>query len=429
VRVRIDGRIEVRYRRRPKGFPLTVKNTQPIRFGVTGMGGYAATITDRFLNGPPAGDKGFELIAACDPAVALMPDRTALLKRAGIELFDSLDAMLTRDDIDFVWLPVPIQLHRPFTEKALAAGKHVVCEKPAAGCVQDVDAMIQARNRAGKTCLIGFQDVYQQPIQDLKQRLISGELGRPLNASVIGYWPRPLPYFRRNNWAGKLKVGDTWVLDSPANNAMAHFIHLALYLLGQAAHSAATPNAVSAELYRANDIENFDTCTIQATLEGDIPLLVAMTHACRETIDPEITITTDRTVIRVQINGDISYHINGQPFRTPMNEAGLWPMVRAIVRHARGDTAAPVGTLEMARAHTVLINAASQVSPVYTIPPAEKRVANGPMVVIDGIEDALRQCVEQRQMLHESGLYAWTRPAGRIAFTSYEMFSGVAPLF
>src|SRR5829696_1805709 len=72
--------------------------------------------------------------------------------------------------IDAVWLPLPIHLHRPYTERALAAGKAVLCEKPAAGCVDDVDAMIAARDASGRGVLIGFQDVYQPCVIQLKRR-------------------------------------------------------------------------------------------------------------------------------------------------------------------------------------------------------------------------------------------------------------------
>ena len=56
-----------------------------------------------------------------------------------------------------------------------------------------------------------------------------------------------------------------WVMDSPAANALSHFLQLPLYLLGPSMNQAATPVKVEAELYRANSIENYDTCSIRAT--------------------------------------------------------------------------------------------------------------------------------------------------------------------
>ncbi len=51
---------------------------------------------------------------------------------------------------------------------------------------------------------------------------------------------------------------------------------------------------VEAELYRANAIENFETCTIRLTTRGDVPCLIALTHASNHNIDPEVDIRTEQ---------------------------------------------------------------------------------------------------------------------------------------
>src|SRR5688500_7814725 len=145
--------------------------------------------------------------------------------------------------------------------------------------------MIAARDRTGLPVAIGFQDMYQPSVAVLKQRLVAGEFGRVLGARVIGCWPRSERYFGRNDWAGRLRRDGRWVLDSPVSNALAHFLHLALFLLGPTREQSAKPTAVAAELYRANRIENYDTCTMRFTVkgpgvQGEIPLFIAYTHAC-----------------------------------------------------------------------------------------------------------------------------------------------------
>jgi len=84
----------------------------------------------------------------------------------------------------------------------------------------------------------------------LKRDLLDGRYGRPLRLATLCAWPRDRAYYRRNSWAGRLRDGDSgaWVLDSPANNAMAHFLHNALFLLGPAMTHSALPAAVTAEL-------------------------------------------------------------------------------------------------------------------------------------------------------------------------------------
>jgi hypothetical protein len=61
-------------------------------------------------------------------------------------------------------------------------------------------------------------------------------------------------------------------MDSPASNALAHFLHLSLFFLGAGFHESAQPTSVSAELYRANRIENYDTCNLQFTVTPNVPL-------------------------------------------------------------------------------------------------------------------------------------------------------------
>jgi predicted dehydrogenase len=155
---------------------------------------------------------------------------------------------------------------------------------------------------------------------------LHGELGSPREATVLACWPRNSSYYARTNWAGMMKRGGTWILDSPANNALAHQIHLTLFLLGPTQHAAATPISVEAELYRVNPIENYDTCSLRVTLDNGARVLVLFTHACATSINPEIEIDTDRTQVRVM-----------PARRIEIGRAGETPQVTAL----KGDGGAP----------------------------------------------------------------------------------------
>src|SRR4051812_59806 len=235
-----------------------MKTNSPIRLGLAGLGGYAGFICDRIFDETKSDQPAVTFVAACDPALERFGARVRDLKARGVEVVRTFDQLLATD-IEALWLPLPIDLHRSFTEAALAAGKAVMCEKPAAGSVDDVDAMIAARDRANLSVVIGFQDIYQPAVAKLKHRLISGELGQATSATVIGCWPRSERYFGRNDWAGRFKRDGRWVMDSPATNALAHFINLAMFLLGDTTSTSASATHMAAELYRANRIENFDT--------------------------------------------------------------------------------------------------------------------------------------------------------------------------
>ncbi len=68
-----------------------------------------------------------------------------------------------RDDpaIDAVYIVLPNSMHREFTERAFAAGKHVLCEKPMAPTSADCQAMIDAGRKAGKKLMIAYRLHYE----------------------------------------------------------------------------------------------------------------------------------------------------------------------------------------------------------------------------------------------------------------------------
>jgi predicted dehydrogenase len=407
-------------------------NGSPVIFGVAGIGGYAGSICDRLLNETRAPNPLLRLSAVCDPEPTRNPERAAKLTDAGVTLYTSFDQLLA-EPLEAVWLPLPIDLHRPFTERALAAGKAVMVEKPAAGCVDDIDAMISARDRARLPVGVGFQDVYHPEIQSLKRRLLAGELGTPREATVLACWPRTSLYYSRTNWAGMLKRGETWILDSPANNALAHQIHLILFLLGPQQHEPATPISVEAELYRVNPIENYDTCSLRIMLESGARVLVLFTHACATSINPEIEIDTERTQIRVMPARRIELGRAGEaPQVTPLKGDGGAP-ARAFSRRLRAisdeeQQRLPIATLEMARAHSVVVCGASEAARVSEVPDefvrTEAREKDATLRLIPGIEAAMRDCVTKRRMLNESGQLKWSVPAGTRDLRNYIHFAG-----
>src|SRR5436309_2615900 len=118
----------------------------PIRFGLTGLGGYAAYACDRLVNESQAAGSSAQLVAVSEPELERFPRRREDLRAKGVAVVRDFRELLGFP-IDAVWLPLPIDLHLGFTDTALSAGKAVLCEKPAAGCVDDVDRMIAARDR------------------------------------------------------------------------------------------------------------------------------------------------------------------------------------------------------------------------------------------------------------------------------------------
>ena len=76
------------------------------------------------------------------------------------QAFGSYDAMLASDSIDAVYISLPNHLHAEWTVAALEAGKHVLCEKPFALSLADVDAMTTAAKRTGSLLAEAFMYLY-----------------------------------------------------------------------------------------------------------------------------------------------------------------------------------------------------------------------------------------------------------------------------
>lgn len=93
--------------------------------------------------------------------------------------YTSLDELLAAD-VDAVHICVPNQFHYPFAKAALAAGKHVICEKPLGLSVAEAEEMAAAAEASGKVAAIPFVYRYHPIVRELRHRIEEGELGRLL---------------------------------------------------------------------------------------------------------------------------------------------------------------------------------------------------------------------------------------------------------
>ncbi|MAM61030.1 Gfo/Idh/MocA family oxidoreductase [Maritimibacter sp. UBA3975] len=101
-----------------------------------------------------------------------------------ITVFDDYDALLASDAIDAVYIPLPNHLHVDWTLKAVAAGKHVLCEKPIALEAGEIDALIAARDESGLVVAEAFMIVHHPQWQRAKALLAEGAVGTLGHADV-----------------------------------------------------------------------------------------------------------------------------------------------------------------------------------------------------------------------------------------------------
>ena len=92
-------------------------------------------------------------------------------------IFDSYDALLASPDIDAVYIPLPNHLHVEWSLKAIAAGKHVLCEKPMTLQADEFSRLIEARDASGLHVAEAFMIVHHPQFLRARALLKSGAIG------------------------------------------------------------------------------------------------------------------------------------------------------------------------------------------------------------------------------------------------------------
>jgi predicted dehydrogenase len=386
-------------------------NEIPVRVMLVGIGGYGSLYVNAMLDHGAA--HGALLVAAVDPAFRQCQRLNELTAR-GVPVLASLDEALNTVPADLVVLSTPIALHASQTCAALAKGAHVLCEKPLCGSLDDARAMLAARERAGRQVAIGYQWSFSDAILSLKRDILAGRLGAPRRLKTLVLWPRALSYYARNRWAGRIRDDrGGWVLDSPLNNATAHYLHNMLFLLGDRLDRSLRPAIVAAELYRANAIENYDTAVVRAVAPGGAEVFMATAHPVEQTVGPACRFEFEQAVVTYDGMKDdrfVARFTNGEVKEYVMPESHdgkLWATLACL----RSGEPVPCG-IETALSHTVCMLAAQQASVITPFPDRlirrEGRPENDTLVCVEGLAGTLQACFDQAALPSETGV-PWAR--------------------
>jgi predicted dehydrogenase len=154
----------------------------PLRAAIAGTGfigrvhARSALLAGAHLTGVAASSAD----SARDAATALGADRA----------FDSAEELVRDPDVDVVHVCTPNHLHLSLAEAALAAGKHVICEKPLALDVAGAQQLVEAAADSGLHAAVPFVYRYYPTVREARERVASGETGavRLLHGTYLQDW-------------------------------------------------------------------------------------------------------------------------------------------------------------------------------------------------------------------------------------------------
>jgi D-xylose 1-dehydrogenase (NADP+, D-xylono-1,5-lactone-forming) len=135
-----------------------------------------ARINAKFLAGVARSDECDVLAVASRDA-----DRAATYARAnGIERsYGTYEQLLDDPDVEAVYISLPNSMHIEWTERALHAGKHVLCEKPLSRRAADVDAAFDAAEAADRLLMEAFMWRHNPQTDRVVELVAEGAIGRP----------------------------------------------------------------------------------------------------------------------------------------------------------------------------------------------------------------------------------------------------------
>jgi predicted dehydrogenase len=218
---------------------------KPVRWGVLGAARFAREQMAPAIHAA----EGAELaaLATSDPAKA----EGFRAFCPGIAVHGSYEALLADPTIDAVYVPLPNHMHVEWTLKALAAGKHVLTEKPIALKAREIDQIIAARDRTGLLAAEAYMIVHHPQWQRAKEWLEAGEIGTLVHADV----------------AFSFHLTDGSNIRMKPETGGGSLRDIGVYTFGCARFvTGAEPVDISARIHRDNGVDTF--AQVAAVMEG-----------------------------------------------------------------------------------------------------------------------------------------------------------------
>lgn len=180
------------------------------------------------------------------------------------KLFESYEDMVSSDEIDAVYIPLPPALHFQWAKKALQNGKHVLLEKPFTMFLSETETLISEANGRNLALHENYMFMFHRQMEELRALIVSGEIGEVrLYRMSFGFPMRPAGDFRYDRTLGGGALMD----------AGGYCLKLATWLLGDSAQvKTATANRTDqfdVDLYGSATLVNEENVTAQVSFGMD----------------------------------------------------------------------------------------------------------------------------------------------------------------
>ena len=383
-----------------------------VRVLLIGIGGYGQGYLRELLSG---NDPSVELAGVADP-YASSSLRLDELKARNISVYKNpLDFYVENRTgsraADLAIISSPIHTHYAYAISCMLYGSHVLCEKPVSGSLAELDALMAAEKKLGLFAAVGFQLCFSRDVLALKQDILDGLFGKPLEFKALFLPRRGTIYYNRNNWAGKLHYEGSTILDSPLQNACAHELLNMLFLLGNEMNRSAAMESLEAELWQGRpDIQNYDAAALRIKTETGVRVLFYTAHCVKQLFTgPMWELRFENAVIKRGPPPDMNYTacFNDGRIKTYSGIDKGSPLQKLYdCADAVHTGIPPVCTMETARSHLHCVISAQQY-PVQKVPPEILAMGTDDdgdvFYYIPGLKDAFLSAYEKNALPRENG--------------------------
>ncbi len=151
----------------------------------------------------------------------------ALAGDFGAVAYESVDALLADPAVDVVTVATPSGTHLDVVEKAAAAGKHVLVEKPLEVTSGRIDAMAAACDRAGVVLGAILNRRFNPAVAAVERAVAAGRFGRLTLCSAQVKWWRTQAYYDSATWRGTAALDGGGTLMNQSIHAIDQLLHFA----------------------------------------------------------------------------------------------------------------------------------------------------------------------------------------------------------